>query len=58
MAVFSKTAKRSSLVVDRSGNHRAHKLDATLDHYHDKFHFHFLPAHLGTTSTPLKAFGA
>jgi hypothetical protein len=24
------------MVVDRSGIHRAHKLDTTLDHYHGK----------------------
>src|SRR5262249_58056414 len=30
MAVFSKTGKEVVMVVDRSGIHRAHKLDATL----------------------------
>ena len=36
MATFSKTDKEVVLVVDRSGIHRAHKLDATLEHYHSK----------------------
>src|SRR2546430_8874552 len=40
MAVFSKTGKEVVMVVDRSGIHRAHKLDATLERYHDKFRFH------------------
>ena len=47
MAAFRTTGKAVVMVVDRSGIHRAHKLDATLDHYHDKFRFHFLPAHCG-----------
>jgi hypothetical protein len=37
MAAFRKIEKEVAMVVDRSGIHRAHKLDATLDHYHDKF---------------------
>ena len=32
MATFSKTGKEVVMVVDRSGMHRAHKLDATLKH--------------------------
>src|SRR5262249_48037012 len=28
------------MVVDRSGIHRAHKLDTTLEHYHSKLRFH------------------
>jgi hypothetical protein len=32
MATFRKAEKEVVLVVDRSGSHRAHKLDATLDH--------------------------
>src|SRR5262245_21251318 len=47
MAVFRNTGTEVVMVVDRSGLHRAHKLDATLDRYHDKFRFHFLPAHCG-----------
>src|SRR6058998_3995899 len=37
MATFQKTEKEVVMVVDRSGIHRAHTLDATRDHYHDKF---------------------
>src|SRR5207249_9843526 len=47
MATFSTIGKEVVMVVDRSGIHRAHKLDATLDHYREKFRFHFLPAHCG-----------
>ena len=47
MAAFRTTGKEVVMVVDRSGSHRAPKLDATLEHYHDKFRFHFLPAHCG-----------
>jgi hypothetical protein len=32
MATFSKTGKEVVMVVDRSAMHRAHKLDATLEH--------------------------
>ena len=56
MAVFRKTGKEVVMVVDRSGIHRAHKLDATLDHYHDKFRFHFLPAHCGHHLNPIEGF--
>ena len=35
------------MVVDRSGMHRAHKLDSTLAHYPGKWRLHFLPAHCG-----------
>jgi transposase len=44
------------MVVDRSGIHRAHKLDATLDHYHEKLRFHFLPAHCGHHLNPIEGF--
>jgi len=56
MATFQKTEKEVVMVVDRSGIHRAHKLDATLDHYHDKFRFHFLPAHCGHHLNPIEGF--
>lgn len=56
MATFSKTGKEVVMVVDRSGIHRAHKLDATLAHYHDKFRFHFLPAHSGHHLNPIEGF--
>jgi hypothetical protein len=44
------------MVVDRSGLPRAHKLDTTLDHYHDKFRLHFLPAHGGNHRNPIEGF--
>lgn len=47
MATFSKTGKDVGMVVDRSGIHRAHKLDTTFDHYAGTLRFHFLPAHCG-----------
>ena len=56
MATFSKTGKDVVMVVDRSGIHRAHKLDATLDHYHGTFRFHFLPAHCGHHLNPIEGF--
>ena len=48
--------KSEVLVVDRSGIHRAHKLVATLDHYHGKLRFHFLPAHCGHHFNPIEGF--
>jgi transposase len=56
MATFSKTDKEVVMVVDRSGIHRAHKLDATLEHYHSKLRFHFLPAHCGHHLNPIEGF--
>jgi hypothetical protein len=56
MARFRHTGKEVVMVVDRSGIHRAHKLDATLAHYHDKFRFHFLPAHCGHHLNPIEGF--
>jgi transposase len=56
MATFQKTGKEVVLVVDRSGIHRAHKLDATLDHYHGKVRLHFLPAHCGHHLNPIEGF--
>jgi transposase len=56
MATFRKTGKDVVMVVDRSGIHRAHKLNATLDHYQGKFRFHFLPAHCGHHLNPIKGF--
>jgi hypothetical protein len=41
MATFSQTGKDVVMVVDRSGIHRAHKLDTTFDHYDGKLRFHF-----------------
>ena len=56
MATFRHTGKEVVMVVDRSGVHRAHKLDPTLGHYHDKFRFHFLPAHCGHHLNPIEGF--
>jgi DDE superfamily endonuclease len=56
MATFSKIGQEVVMVVDRSGSHRAHKLDATLDHYQGKFRFHFLPAHCGHPLNPIEGF--
>jgi transposase len=56
MATFQKTGKEVVMVVDRSGIHRAHKLDATLDHYQGKFRCHFLPAHCGHHLNPIEGF--
>ena len=44
------------MVVDRSGIHRAHKLDTTFDHYHGTCRFHFLPAHCGHHLNPIAGF--
>ena len=56
MATFSTTGTEVVMVVDRSGMHRAHKLDATLEHYHNKFRFHCLPAHCGHHLNPIEGF--
>ena len=56
MATFSKIGTEVVMVVDRSGRHRAHKLDATLDHYQGTFRFHFLPAPCGHHLNPIEGF--
>ena len=56
MATFSTTGKEVVMVVDRSGIHRAHKLDATLDHDHGTLRFHVFPAHCGHHLNPLEGF--
>jgi hypothetical protein len=56
MATFGKTGKDVVMVVDRSGIHRAHKLDTTFDHYAGKLCFHFLPAHCGHHLNPIEGF--
>ena len=56
MATFGKTEKEVVMVVDRSGIHRAHKLDATLAHHQGKFRLHFLPAHCGHHLNPIEGF--
>jgi transposase len=55
-ATFRKTGKEVVRVVDRSGIHRAHKLDATLDHSHERLRFHFLPPHCGHHLNPIEGF--
>ena len=42
------------MVVDRSGIHRAHKLDTTLDHSQGQLRFHFFPAHCGHHLNPIE----
>jgi hypothetical protein len=56
MATFRKSGKEVVMVVDRSGIHRAHTLDATLDHDQGTFRFHFFPAHCGHHLNPLEGF--
>jgi DDE superfamily endonuclease len=56
MATFRTTGTEVVMVVDRSGIHRAHKLDTTLDHYRGTFRFHFLPAHCGHHLNPIEGF--
>jgi DDE superfamily endonuclease len=56
MATCSKTGKEVVRVVDRSGIHRAHQLDATLEHSPNKFRFHFFPAHCGHHLNPIEGF--
>jgi hypothetical protein len=56
MAIFGHTGKEVVMVADRSGIHRAHKLDSTLEHYHGKFQLHVLPAHCGHHLNPIEGF--
>ena len=56
MATFRQTGKEVVMVVDRSGIHRAHKLDATLEHDHGTLRFHCLPAHGGHHLNPIEGF--
>ena len=56
MSIFGSTDKKVVMVVDRSGIHRAHKLDSTLAHYKDQFELHFLPAHCGHHLNPIEGF--
>jgi hypothetical protein len=56
MATFSTTGKDVVMVVDRSGIHRAHKLDTTFDHDDGKLRCHFLPAHGGHHRNPIEGF--
>jgi transposase len=56
MATFQKTGKEVVMVVDRSGLHRAHKLNETLDHSRGTCRLHFFPAHCGHHLNPIEGF--
>jgi hypothetical protein len=56
MATCRNTGKEVVMVVDRSGIHRAHTLDATLAHSHGTWHCHCLPAHCGHHLNPIAGF--
>ena len=56
MATFSTTGTEVVMVVDRSGVHRAHKLDATFEHDHGTLRFHCFPAHCGHPLNPIEGF--
>jgi len=56
MATFRTTKQEVVMVVDRRGIHRAHKLDATLDHSQGTLRFHGLPAHGGHHLNPIEGF--
>ena len=56
MQVFGSSGKEVVMVTDRSGIHRAHKLDATLAYYQGKFRLKLLPAHSGPHLNPMAGF--
>ena len=56
MATCRTTDQEGVMVVDRSGIHRAHKLDGTLDHSHSTLRFPCLPAHCGHHLNPIEGF--
>jgi hypothetical protein len=56
MRVFGPSGKEVVMVADRSGIHRAHKLEATLKHYQGKFRLKLLPAHSGHHLNPMEGF--
>lgn len=56
MHVFGPSGKEVVMVADRSGIHRAHKLDATLEHYRGTFRLQLLPAHSGHHLNPIEGF--
>lgn len=56
MSVFGASGQKVVMVTDRSGIHRAHKLDSTLAHDQDRFELHFLPARSGHHLNPIEGF--
>jgi hypothetical protein len=56
MATFGKTEKEVIMVADRSGIHRAKKLESTFAHWHGQFRLHLLPAHCGHHLNPIEGF--
>lgn len=56
LATVRKTHQEVVMVVERSGIHRAHKRDATLNHSQGKWRFHCLPAHGGHHLHPSEGF--
>jgi hypothetical protein len=57
MATFRTTETEVVMVVDRSGIHRAHTLDTTLDHDRGQLRFMAYRPGVDTTSILLKAVG-
>jgi hypothetical protein len=56
MAIFRATEKEVVMVVDQRGLQRAHKLDATRDHYPGTVRFHCLPVRCGHHLHPIEGF--
>ena len=56
LGIFRHTGKTVVMGADRSGIHRAHKLDATLDPYQGQFQLPLLPAHCGHHLNPIEGF--
>ena len=56
LATFRQTKQEVVMVVDRSGIHRAHKRDATLDPSQGTLRFPCLPAHGGHHLNPIEGF--
>lgn len=51
--IFGPSGKEVVMVADRSGIHRAHQLDATLEYYKGKLQVQLLPAHCGHHLNPI-----
>jgi hypothetical protein len=54
MQVWGSSGQEVVMVTDRSGIHRAHKLDTPLAHYQGKFQLKLLPAHSGHHLNPIE----